>query len=91
MPSRSHPPQPAVDLSVEGRFLAINRARLLRIRELLSPEQSRFVDTLPVLFHLNDPALPGFVSKQTPAGIREYTPTWIELDIAEQMTGADHI
>lgn len=91
MPSRSHPPQPAVDLSVEGRFLAINRARLLRIRELLSPEQSRFVDTLPVLFHLNDPALPGFVSKQTPAGIREYTPTWIALDIAEQMTGADHI
>ncbi len=91
MPSRSHPPPAAVDLSVEGRFLAINRARLLRIRELLSPEQSRFVDTLPVLFHLNDPALPGFVSKQTPAGIREYTPTWIALDIAEQMTGADHI
>ncbi|CAN5656708.1 hypothetical protein BH18PSE1_BH18PSE1_12080 [soil metagenome] len=91
MPSTSHPPQPAVDLSVEGRFLAINRARLLRIRELLSPEQSRFVDTLPVLFHLNDPALPGFLSKQTPAGIREYTPTWIELDVAEQMTGADHI
>ncbi|MGH8545441.1 MAG: class I adenylate cyclase [Gammaproteobacteria bacterium] len=91
MPSRSYPPEPAVDLSVEGRFLAINRARLLRIRELLSPEQSRFVDTLPVLFHLNDPALPGFVSKQTPAGIREYIPTWIDLDIAEQITGADHI
>ncbi|MGH8509019.1 MAG: class I adenylate cyclase [Gammaproteobacteria bacterium] len=91
MPSRPHPPQSAVDLSVEGRFLAINRARLLRIRELLSPQQSRFVDTLAVLFHLNDPVLPGFVSEQTPAGIREYTPTWIELGLAEQMTGADHI
>ena len=58
--------------SVLGRFESINRARLHRIREALGPEQVRFFDVLPLLFHVNRPGLPGYVSRETPAGIKRF-------------------
>ena len=35
--------------------------------------QRQFIELLPVLFHVNHPILPGYVSKTTPAGIPSYS------------------
>ena len=67
MPTESEPVS-----AVLGRFESINRARLHRIREALGPEQVRFFDVLPLLFHVNRPGLPGYVSRETPAGIKRF-------------------
>ncbi|MGH8591265.1 MAG: class I adenylate cyclase, partial [Gammaproteobacteria bacterium] len=67
---------------VLGRFESINRARLHRIREALRSEQVRFFDVLPLLFHVNRPGLPGYVSRETPAGIRRFAPGPEAMDAA---------
>jgi adenylate cyclase, class 1 len=67
---------------VLGRFESINRARLHRIREALRPEQVRFFDVLPLLFHVNRPGLPGYVSRATPAGIKRFAPGPEAMDAA---------
>ncbi|MBA2593386.1 MAG: class I adenylate cyclase [Gammaproteobacteria bacterium] len=67
---------------VLGRFESINRARLHRIREALGPEQVRFFDALPLLFHVNRRGLPGYVSRETPAGIKHFAPGPEAMDAA---------
>ncbi|MGB5464801.1 MAG: class I adenylate cyclase, partial [Sedimenticolaceae bacterium] len=57
-----------------GRFLALGDQRLLRIRATLTHEQRSFFDLLPLLWHVNHPMLPGFVSTDTPAGVIGYRP-----------------
>ena len=59
----------------EKRFLAVNRDRLRRVYANLTPRQREFLDILPLLFHINHPLLPGYVSKETPFGIDDYAPT----------------
>lgn len=61
--------------AVRKRFLAINRERLRRTEEALRWRTRDFLELLPLLFHINHAMLPGFVSKQTPAGISEWSPT----------------
>ena len=61
--------------AVRKRFLAINRERLRRAEDALSWRNRDFLELLPLLFHINHAMLPGFVSKQTPAGISNWTPT----------------
>jgi len=61
--------------AVRKRFLAINRERLRRTEGALSWRNRDFLDLLPLLFHINHAMLPGFVSKQTPAGISNWTAT----------------
>ncbi|MGH8474056.1 MAG: class I adenylate cyclase, partial [Gammaproteobacteria bacterium] len=67
---------------VLGRFESINRARLHRIREAFRPEQARFFDALPLFFHVNRPGLPGYVSRETPAGIKHFAPGPGAMDAA---------
>jgi len=69
MPTESEPMS-----GVLGRFESINRARLHRIREALRAEQVRFFDVLPLLFHVNRRGLPGYVSRETPGGIKRFAP-----------------
>ncbi|MFK8067781.1 MAG: class I adenylate cyclase [Gammaproteobacteria bacterium] len=57
------------------RFLAINAARFARVQSSLSQRKEAFLDALPMLFHLNDKALPGYISDKTAVGIANYTPT----------------
>jgi adenylate cyclase class 1 len=75
IPARNgtHPP-PRVR-SIEERFAAINRERLRRIRAALNARQNDFIELLPLLFHSNHPMLPGYVSHNTPCGVRDFTPT----------------
>ncbi|MFV2055900.1 MAG: class I adenylate cyclase [Thiohalomonadales bacterium] len=66
--------------AIKKRFLVINRERLQRIQHGLSWRQRDFLDLIPVFFHLNHAMLPGFVSKETPAGISKYVPSQKSLD-----------
>jgi adenylate cyclase, class 1 len=77
MPKESEPMS-----GVLGRFESINRARLNRIREAFRPEQARFFDVLPLFFHINRPGLPGYVSRETPAGIKRFAPGPEAMDAA---------
>lgn len=65
---------PGSKRSIRDRFMAINRARLLRAREAVTPRQRDVLDMLAVLFHCNHPLLPGYVSQRTPEGIMGFAP-----------------
>jgi adenylate cyclase class 1 len=60
--------------AVRRRFMAINQDRLRRVRESLETRQQAFIQLLPLLFHINHPMLPGYLSNKTPCGISDYTP-----------------
>ncbi|MGR8918057.1 MAG: class I adenylate cyclase [Gammaproteobacteria bacterium] len=67
------------------RFLALNRDRLRRVRESLTPRQRDFLDALPLLFHINHPLLPGYVAKDTPYGIIDYAPSATSVRAARRL------
>jgi len=71
--------------AIRKRFLAINRERLRRTQEALRWRTRDFLDLLPLFFHINHAMLPGFVSKQTPAGISDWSPTNKSLDAAVRL------
>ncbi len=71
---------------VAERFKYFNRCRLQRVGGFLQPRQHDFLHLLPLLFHQNYPALPGFVSLETPAGIPDYQPHKQTLDTAKQFS-----
>lgn len=50
-----------------------------------SPRQRQFLDLLPLLLHIDHPALPGYVSQHTPCGISGYTPSATELAQARRL------
>ncbi|VAW75627.1 Adenylate cyclase [hydrothermal vent metagenome] len=60
--------------AVRRRFMAINQDRLRRVRESLENRQLVFMQLLPLLFHINHPMLPGYLSNKTPCGISGYAP-----------------
>ena len=61
--------------AIQQRFLALNRERLGRALAALPQRQRPFIEVLPVLFHTNHPALPGFVSRDAPYGVAAYYPS----------------
>lgn len=60
--------------TLRARFMQINHGRLGRAREGLSTRQQQVLTLLPLLFHVNHPLLPGYVSGTTPAGVCRYEP-----------------
>ena len=70
---------------IRQRFLQVNEERLTRTKSALDTRQQIFLELLPLLFHVNHPMLPGYVSHQTPAGLSEYTPTKIDLERAKRV------
>ncbi len=59
---------------IKRRFMALNTERLKLVRNALKDHQRLFVEVLPLLFHANHPALPGYVSDNTPIGVADYKP-----------------
>ncbi len=55
-------------------FLSLNNARLEQARSLMLDRQTRVLDVLPILLHLNHPQLPGFINHRVPTGIEHYSP-----------------
>jgi len=58
---------------IKQRFEKLNAQRLKRSFLDMRQNQRQFIELLPVLFHVNHPILPGYVSKETPAGIPNYS------------------
>lgn len=58
---------------IKKRFEKLNTERLKRSFADMRQSQRQFIEMLPVLFHVNHPILPGYVSKSTPAGIPNYS------------------
>lgn len=72
------------------RFRAISAARLERVRSVLGDRHRLFLDLLPLLLHANHPALPGYVSQQTPCGINGYVPRSETLELAKRVARSFH-
>ncbi len=71
--------------AIKERFFAINKARLARTMTDLRQRQREFIELLPLLFHINHPIMPGYVSKSTPAGIPDYSPPNSTLVLANKI------
>lgn len=71
--------------AVRKRFLAINRERLRRTEESLKWRTRDFLELLPLLFHINHAMLPGFISKQTPAGISDWSATKKNIEAGKRI------
>ncbi|MET0056586.1 MAG: hypothetical protein ABW108_17390, partial [Candidatus Thiodiazotropha sp. 6PLUC10] len=72
--------------AVQQRFLRLHKQRLRRIYQELRPSQQEFLNLLPLLFHINHPMLPGFVSSDTVTGIPDYTPSKVALETAAKLS-----
>lgn len=70
---------------LRARFLQVNQGRLERAREGLSTRQQYVLTLLPLLFHVNHPLLPGYVSGNTPAGLSGFEPDPQLLAEAQRM------
>jgi len=88
MTASRHPAEPsaATVKVLLRRFLSVNQERLRRTRDVLAVEHRVFFDLLPLLFHVNDVRLPGFVSELAPAGIPGYQPGRKVLEAAQKLS-----
>lgn len=59
---------------LRARFMQLNQGRRQRAMEGLSTRQQQVLTLLPLLFHVNHPLLPGYVSGSTPAGVSNFEP-----------------
>ncbi|TBU97002.1 class I adenylate cyclase [Phytopseudomonas dryadis] len=71
---------------LRARFIKINHGRLARAMLALSPRQQLALKLLPLLFHVNHPLLPGYVSGLTPAGLSGFEPDAGLLAEAQRLT-----
>lgn len=69
-------------------FQHVNRALMERTLSSLSNEQKAVVNLVPLLFHVNSPELPGYVSADTPFGIRYFFPEKQHQDAANIVLGS---
>jgi adenylate cyclase, class 1 len=70
---------------LKDSFMKVNRMRMARTQEYLSTEQCHFLELLPLLFHINHPDLPGYVTEHTAAGISHYSPGYSALKAAKTL------
>ena len=86
------PTQPALEMdgvllrSVQRRFMTINNDRLRRVHQCVRDRQQIFLEVLPLLFHINHPLLPGYISRDTPAGIAGFVPGKQHIAAAKKIT-----
>ena len=71
---------------IKQGFIEVNEKRLKRIDGDLRKSQRDFLSVLPLLFHVNHPLLPGYISKDTPCGIPFYEPDNSALFVAKSMS-----
>ncbi len=70
---------------VQKRFIQLNRQRLLRMRRSLTQVQKDFSDIVTLAIHENHPILPGYISKEVPSGISDYTPGKTAIRAAKRL------
>ncbi len=80
--------EPYAGANLERRFRAVTAARLSRVFENLTERQQDLLDLVPLLFHINHPLLPGYVSQDTAAGVCDYQPTKSTMRAAKRVSKA---
>ena len=70
---------------IKQRFLNLHKLKMQRALDAVTPRQKIFLELLPLLFHVNHPVLPGYVSSKAPAGIADYTPSKLSIDKAKKL------
>jgi adenylate cyclase, class 1 len=75
---------------IKQRFLQINQIRFERSCQALTERQQHFLTLLPLLFHVNHPMLPGYISNQVPYGVAHYSPQKNELQLAKVYARSFH-
>lgn len=75
---------------LKQRFITLNRERHRRMLGGLAERQQPFVELLPLLFHVNHPMLPGYVSHSVPSGLAHYEPERNELRLARSFARSFH-
>jgi len=70
---------------IRERFLKINDDRLNSVRDALSVKQRQFLDIIPLLFHMNDAQLPGYVGENCPTGIYDFLASKESTDVAKKL------
>ncbi len=68
------------------RFLSLVKTRLERTKLAMTGRQQMVVDLLPLLFHVNHPLLPGYISRQAPHLVRNYAPDKDTVRRAQSLT-----
>lgn len=68
------------------RFQMINAERLTRAKSTLRSNQRDFIEVLPLLFHINHPALTGYVGPDTPCGMANFVSDGQALAAAKRLT-----
>jgi adenylate cyclase class 1 len=68
---------------LKQRFMDLNQVRHQRTCAALPERQQQFLQSLPLIFHVNHPMLPGYISHSTPAGVHHYSPNNDELRLAK--------
>ena len=71
---------------VRDRFLQVNAERLDRARQAIQARHRDILELLPLLYHLNHPLLPGFVSRDTPSGLSLYSPAKTTISLARSFS-----
>ena len=71
---------------VKQRFLNLHKFKMQRALDAITPRQKIFLELLPLLFHVNHPVLPGYISSKTPAGIADYLPTKLSIEKAKKLS-----
>jgi len=80
-------PLPDTDTSIHSirdHFFRVNAQRIQLTQESLTVGQNDFLMLLPLLFHINHPQFPGYISKNTPSGISHYYPYQSTLRAAKK-------
>ncbi|MEE3118993.1 MAG: class I adenylate cyclase [Pseudomonadota bacterium] len=70
---------------LRDRFLLVNQQRWNRAHSALSYRQQSVLEILPLVFHLNHPALPGYLDGDCPYGLVNYTPSAATLHAARRL------
>jgi len=70
---------------IKKRFVKLNKQRLLRMRKGMPVHQVDFSDIVSLSIHENHPILPGYINKEVPSGISDYTPGKIAIRAAKKV------
>ncbi|GGY83429.1 adenylate cyclase [Cellvibrio zantedeschiae] len=70
---------------IKQHFIQLNQTRYQRTLGALSERQQQFLILLPLLFHVNHPMLPGYISHLTPSGVQAYTPSKDDIRVAKSV------
>ncbi|HET8801002.1 MAG TPA: class I adenylate cyclase [Marinobacter sp.] len=70
---------------LRDRFLVVNGQRWQRAHSALTYRQQMVLELLPLVFHLNHPALPGYLDGDCPYGLSHYQPSELTLNAARRL------